>query len=188
MDIPSVAFDRRHGAAVGVSRTSAPRCSDSVDRDGETSSSLRACPHIVICEEMRHARAFVQHSIEAPSGDSEGTPVSVLEAGASGLPIVATRHGESRTVVIEETTGLLVGKHDVQGMANTLRRLIHDPALTMSMGEAARDHVRTHFAMEHGLDRLWAIIASCIDGRDPPGSARLHGNPFRVPAVKASTK
>ena len=41
---------------------------------------------------MQHARAFVQHSVTAADGDSEGTPVSILEAGAAGLPVVSTRH------------------------------------------------------------------------------------------------
>ena len=53
---------------------------------------LGAQPHNVIQDEMRKARGFVQHSIEAPSGDSEGMPVSIIEAGVSGLPVVATRH------------------------------------------------------------------------------------------------
>src|SRR5262249_50305874 len=39
---------------------------------------LGAQPHGVIQEEMRRARAFVQHSVEAPSGDSEGTPTAIL--------------------------------------------------------------------------------------------------------------
>ncbi|MGK4567614.1 glycosyltransferase [Flavobacterium sp. 3HN19-14] len=42
---------------------------------------------------MQTSLAFVQHSITAPNGDMEGTPVGILEASASGLPIVSTLHG-----------------------------------------------------------------------------------------------
>jgi colanic acid/amylovoran biosynthesis glycosyltransferase len=76
---------------------------------------LEAQPHSVIQEEMRNARGFVQHSVEAASGDSEGMPVAILEAGASGLPVVATRHAGIPDAVIEGTTGFLVDEHDVDG-------------------------------------------------------------------------
>src|SRR5262249_26841693 len=45
---------------------------------------LGALSHEEVREEMMGARCFVQHSIEASSGDSEGTPVAILEAGSSG--------------------------------------------------------------------------------------------------------
>jgi colanic acid/amylovoran biosynthesis glycosyltransferase len=128
---------------------------------------LEAQPHGVIREEMRHARGFVQHSIEAPSGDSEGMPVAILEAGASGLPVVATRHAGIPDAVIEGTTGVLVDEHDVDGMAERMLRLIDDPALAARLGQAARDHVRASFSMERSLGRLWAIIERCIAGHQP---------------------
>jgi glycosyltransferase involved in cell wall biosynthesis len=138
---------------------------------------LDAQPPSVIQEEMRHARAFVQHSIEAPSGDSEGTPVAILEAGASGLPVVATRHAGIPDVVIEDRTGLLVDEHDIAAMAEAMIRLIDDPALAARLGAAGRDHVRANFSMDRSLDRLWAIIAACFDtpadDLGPPRTARL---------------
>ena len=128
---------------------------------------FEAQPHGVIREEMRHARGFVQHSIEAPSGDSEGMPVAILEAGASGLPVVATRHAGIPDAVIEGTTGVLVDEHDVDGMAEGMLRLIDDPALATRLGHAAREHVTVHFSMERSLGRLWAIIERCIAGHPP---------------------
>jgi glycosyltransferase involved in cell wall biosynthesis len=130
-------------------------------------SFLDGQPHGVIQEEMRSARAFVQHSVEAPSGDAEGTPVAVLEAGASGLPVVATRHAGIPDVVIEGKTGLLVEEHDVAGMADAMLRLIDDSPLAANLGAAARDHVNAHFSMERSIDRLWRIIAPCCEGGEP---------------------
>jgi glycosyltransferase involved in cell wall biosynthesis len=112
----------------------------------------------VIQEEMRRACVFVQHSIEAPSGDCEGTPVAILEAGASGLPVVATRHGGICDVVIEGKTGLLVNEHDVVGMADAMLELITDRTRAAQLGETASAHIREHFSLEHSLDRLWRII------------------------------
>jgi glycosyltransferase involved in cell wall biosynthesis len=118
-------------------------------------------PHNVVAEEMRRARLFAQHSIEAASGAIEGTPVAILEAGASGLPVVSTRHGGIPDVVIDNETGLLVEERDVEAMAQQMLRLLRDPALAGSLGRAARRRVETHFSATHSINCLWAIIKDC---------------------------
>jgi glycosyltransferase involved in cell wall biosynthesis len=123
---------------------------------------LGAQPQTVISEELRNARAFVQHSVEAPSGDCEGTPVAVLEAGASGLPVVATRHAGIPDVVIEGETGLLVDERDVEGMATQMLRLLREPLFAARLGDTARSHIRTNFSMRQSLDRLWAVIEPAL--------------------------
>jgi colanic acid/amylovoran biosynthesis glycosyltransferase len=116
----------------------------------------------VIQEEMRSARCFVQHSVEAANGDCEGTPVSILEAGASGLPVVATRHAGIPDAVIEGETGFLVAEHDVAGMANQMLQIAQSPQLAAEMGNRARQRIAQHFSQERSLGRLWSIIESCI--------------------------
>jgi glycosyltransferase involved in cell wall biosynthesis len=49
-------------------------------------------------------------------------------------------------------------------MAEAMLRLIDQPAVAARLGQAARDHVRAHFSMQHSLERLWAIIDRCIVG------------------------
>jgi glycosyltransferase involved in cell wall biosynthesis len=122
---------------------------------------LGAQPHAVVSEEMRRARCFVQHSLEAPSGDCEGTPVAILEAGATGLPVVSTRHGGIPDVVIEGETGLLVAEGDAMGMARAMARVVTDPALASRLGLAAQLRVSTHFSTERRLATLRSIIESC---------------------------
>jgi colanic acid/amylovoran biosynthesis glycosyltransferase len=119
-------------------------------------------PHEVVREEVRRARAFVQHSVVAENGDSEGTPVSIIEAGATGLPVVSTRHAGIPDVVVEGETGLLVDEGDVKGMAERMARLALDAELAGRMGRAARRRAETHFTMEHSLGNLWKIIESCV--------------------------
>jgi colanic acid/amylovoran biosynthesis glycosyltransferase len=115
-------------------------------------------PHHLVADEMRRARLFAQHSIEAASGDSEGTPVSILEAGASGLPVVSTRHGGIPDVLLDNETGLLVEERDVEGMASRMLRLLRDPALAATLGRAARLRVETHFSATRSIDHLWTIL------------------------------
>jgi colanic acid/amylovoran biosynthesis glycosyltransferase len=91
--------------------------------------------------------------------------VAVLEAGASGLPVIATRHAGIPDVVVEGETGLLVDERDVSGMARHMIRLLREPELAGRLGAAAREHVATHFSMDRSVERLWGIIESCIPGR-----------------------
>jgi len=129
---------------------------------------LGAQPQAVVQEEMRRARCFVQHSIESPSGDCEGTPVGILEAGATGLPVVSTRHAGIPDVVIDGETGFLVAERDVQGMAHYMLRLARDPELAQTLGEAARRRITAHFSIERSIAGLWKIISSSMDPRCMP--------------------
>ena len=118
-------------------------------------------PHVVR-QELRSSRGFVQHSVESSTGDCEGTPVSILEAGATGLPSISTRHAGIPDVVIEGETGFLVDERDVDGMAQHILRLVEEPALAKRMGLAAREQIKKHFSKEQRLGNLWRIIESCI--------------------------
>lgn len=119
---------------------------------------LGACSHQEVADAMQTARAFVQHSVVTSYGDSEGTPVGILEAGASGLPVIATRHGGIKDVVIENETGLLVDEGDIIGMSQQMLRVAEDPYLATDLGKAARARIEAEFSMEKSLENLWQII------------------------------
>jgi glycosyltransferase involved in cell wall biosynthesis len=121
-----------------------------------------ALAHDAVRAEMKQARAFVQHSIEACNGDSEGTPVAILEAGASGLPVVSTFHGGIPEIVTDGVTGFLVNEKDIAGMSERMLRLACEPALAARLGRAARQRISCNFAIEQSIGNLWSIIESCI--------------------------
>jgi glycosyltransferase involved in cell wall biosynthesis len=126
-------------------------------------SFLGPQPPDVVRQQMQHARAFVQHSAEAPTGDSEGLPVSILEASASGLPIISTRHAGIPEVVLENETGVLVDERDIVEMTAAMVRLIEDPALAGRMGEKGRARVAAEFAIERTIGGLWQILSACVN-------------------------
>jgi len=130
---------------------------------------MGAQSHSVVVQAMRNARAFVQHSVVAASGDSEGTPVSIMEAGASGLPVVSTCHGGIPEVVLHKQTGLLVDEHDVSAMAEQMLLLAEDPLLAARLGQAAQHRIQDHFSQQKSVDRLWNLVQSCVTGRAKPG-------------------
>jgi colanic acid/amylovoran biosynthesis glycosyltransferase len=104
------------------------------------------------------ALGFVQHSITADDGDMEGTPVAVLEASASGLPVIATEHAGIPDVVINGQTGLLVKEHDVDGMAENMMRLLDDRKYAISLGQRGREYVKDNFSMNKHIGILNALI------------------------------
>lgn len=129
---------------------------------GDKASFPGPLPHVAVAQSMRRVRAFVQHSLRPEDGDSEGTPVAVLEAGASGLPVVATRHGGIRDVVLHGETGLLVDEGDVSEMAEMMLRLAKDGELAERMGQSARERVCAEFSMEKSIANLWRILETVI--------------------------
>jgi glycosyltransferase involved in cell wall biosynthesis len=120
-------------------------------------------PHSEVAAWMQQARAFVQHSVQSGTGDAEGTPVAVLEAGASGLPVVSTRHGGISDVVVHDQTGFLVAERDIEGMARAMLRLVADAALAGVMGANACEHIRANFSMEQSIARLWSVLEGVVD-------------------------
>jgi colanic acid/amylovoran biosynthesis glycosyltransferase len=139
---------------------------------GDAVSLLGEQPHEVVAGEMRGARAFVQHSMVAADGDSEGLPIAILEASATGIPVVSTRHSGIPDVVVEGQTGYLVDERDVAGMAAHMKSLIADPSLAGELGRAGRERIAQHFTIDAEIARLWQVIqATALDGAAPGQSA-----------------
>jgi glycosyltransferase involved in cell wall biosynthesis len=88
-----------------------------------------------------------------PSGN-EGTPVTAIEALASGCPVVATRVGGVPDVVTDGEDGFLVDPGDVEGLAASLARLANDPALRARMGGAGRERMRSRYAVDRLIDDI----------------------------------
>ncbi|MBL0744033.1 glycosyltransferase [Chryseolinea lacunae] len=103
---------------------------------------------------MVNSIAFVQHSITPSHGDSEGTPVAILEAQALGLPVIATRHAGIIDVVEEGVTGLLCDERDVKSMSQHLLFILENRELARKMGVAGKEKIHRHFTMERHIRLL----------------------------------
>jgi colanic acid/amylovoran biosynthesis glycosyltransferase len=126
-----------------------------------------AYAHGELAARLRRSRAFVQHSLRQPDGDSEGTPVALLEAAASGVPAVSTRHAGIPQAVVDGEGGLLCDEGDVEAMADAMVQLALDPGLAGAMGRRAREHVAARYAIDLRLGRLGELLARVARGDSP---------------------
>lgn len=115
-----------------------------------------------IAEYMQQAHAFVQHSITAANGDMEGTPLSILEAAASGLPVISTLHGGIMEAVLHNKTGLLCEEKDVDAMAENMLTLTQNPTMAQQMGLAGRKHIEEHYDLDKQSQKLFELLKSSI--------------------------
>lgn len=99
-------------------------------------NALVKFPGFLSAEEKR--AAFNSHDIYVHTNNIDNAPVSVLEAAAAGLPIVATRAGGIPFLLDHEETALLVPDGDADAMASAIKRLLDDPELAQRLSTNGR--------------------------------------------------
>ena len=95
-------------------------------------------------------------SVRDDSGNVDGLPNIVLEALASGTPIITTPAGGIRSAVDHWRTGVIVPERDVASLTEAILTLVRDPELRVRLGEAARASVMARFGWEFVAGRFEA--------------------------------
>lgn len=96
---------------------------------------------------------------------SEGLPQSILQAMASGVPVVATRVGGVPEVVQNEKTGILVEPGDYEGLAEGIIRILKNPELATVLVKNARELVQRDYSVEHMLDKIENLYKKLLKGK-----------------------
>jgi glycosyltransferase involved in cell wall biosynthesis len=101
-----------------------------------------------LVDHLHAAHLFVAPAVELADGDADGIPTALLEAMASGLPVVATDAGAIAEALTDGREGRLVPQRSPPALAAALAELAADPAARARMGEAAARTARARFAAE----------------------------------------
>jgi colanic acid/amylovoran biosynthesis glycosyltransferase len=121
-------------------------------------------PIDAVAREIAGSDIAIQPSVFIPEeGQIEGIPNSILEAMASGLPVVATRHGGIPEAVEHELTGLLIDEYDIEGLVRAVSRLAADPGLRRRYGRAGRRVVEARFNSARQSDLMAERIRKMIE-------------------------
>lgn len=105
---------------------------------------------------------------------SEGFPNAVLEAMASGKPVIATNVGGSAEAVVDGVTGFVVAPGDDEALVEPMRILARDAGRRQTMGAAARQRVFTEFALDKMIrryERLYEAVLADPSGDGVPTTA-----------------
>ena len=109
---------------------------------------------------MRNSAFLVLPSVLTRSGNAEGLGMVLLEAAASGIPIIGTSHGGIPEIVIDGVTGFLVPERHVHALAERISILLDDKELRRRMGSKARTMVEECF----DIRRQTAVLETLYDG------------------------
>ncbi len=108
------------------------------------------------------ADIFLFPSIVATDGTEEGQGIALLEAQATGLPIISTKTGGIPETAVDGETGFLVQQKDAAALADRLRFLIANPEVRWKMGQAGRKQVEVNYDIDKLNDRLVEIYERLV--------------------------
>jgi glycosyltransferase involved in cell wall biosynthesis len=115
--------------------------------------------HLVLSSREELARAYQGVDVCLVTSRQEGGPKAVLEAMATGVPLVSTRVGQATELVVDGENGLLADVDDVDALAAAVQRVHDDGGLRDRLRSAGRTTAEAH--AEERLDPLWAQL---LDG------------------------
>jgi colanic acid/amylovoran biosynthesis glycosyltransferase len=126
---------------------------------------LGSRPHREIPSLLRESHVFLLPSVRSAAGDEEGTPVSLMEAMATGLPVVSTIHAGIPELVEEGVSGFLVPERDEETLARRIIDLADHPQRWPEMGRRGRMKVEAEYDSDALNDRLEATYLRLLSDR-----------------------
>jgi len=95
-------------------------------------------PHGFVAEKLATSQVILQHSVRAKDGNTEGLPMTIQEAMASGMAVISTRHAGIPEAVREGVTGYLVDEGDEAGFTAAITQVLGSKQNIAEMGERNR--------------------------------------------------
>ena len=117
-----------------------------------------AKPQTELRRRLAAANVFVLPSVIDPDGGMDNLPTVIMEAMATGLPVVSTNIGGIPEMVIENETGFLVQPGETAAIADAIERVVNDCSLAANLGHSAYERARTLFSIKQNVRELCALI------------------------------
>jgi glycosyltransferase involved in cell wall biosynthesis len=117
-----------------------------------------AKPQWEVRERLSAASVFVLPSVVDAQGGMDNLPTVIMEAMATGLPVISTEIGGIPEMIVQNETGLLVQLGDAGALAGAIERVISDPSLARELGQAAYARAQRLFSIEQNVRELCAVI------------------------------
>jgi glycosyltransferase involved in cell wall biosynthesis len=117
-----------------------------------------AKPQTRLRRRLAAANVFVLASVIDSDGGMDNLPTVIMEAMATGLPVVSTKVGGIPEMVIENETGFLVQPSDVAGMADAIETVISDSSSASRFGRSGYERARALFSIEKNARELCALL------------------------------
>jgi glycosyltransferase involved in cell wall biosynthesis len=119
-----------------------------------------AKPQTELRRRLAAANVFVLPSVIDPDGGMDNLPTVIMEAMATGLPVVSTNIGGIPEMVIENETGFLVQPGNIAAMAAAIEKVIGDSSFAAKLGHSGYERARRLFSIENNVRELDALIRS----------------------------
>lgn len=132
---------------------------------GEAVRFLGSRQQAVVAEWMRRAALLAVPSVTAGDGDAEGLPTVVMEAAASGLPVIGSDHSGIPEAIDHGRTGFIVAEGQSEPLAHRLGELLASRELRRSMGRAGRSLAEARFDRVKQFARMEELYDCLIAGR-----------------------
>jgi glycosyltransferase involved in cell wall biosynthesis len=130
-----------------------------------------ALPHDKVIDLYHQASIFVLPAVEGSDGDRDGIPNVILEAMASGLPVISTRHSGIPEVVEDGSNGVLVPPGDDIALATAMAHLFDHPDLGQKLAQKGVQTVIEKFALERNVEQLLEEFMAAVQTAPIPHSA-----------------
>jgi colanic acid/amylovoran biosynthesis glycosyltransferase len=119
-----------------------------------------AKPQLEVRQRLAAANVFALPSIIDSDGGMDNLPTVIMEAMATGLPVVSTTIGGIPEMVVENETGFLVQPGDASALASRIEKLADDRALAQTLGRAGYQRAQELFSIDKNVRELCTLICS----------------------------
>lgn len=123
---------------------------------------------------MYESDVLLHPSVTADDGDREGIPNVVVEAQATGMPVIASNHGGIPEAVCHGKTGFLIAESDILGLASFIRQVIDDPTLRYVLGRQSHERVLNELSLRKQVSSYSTLYKDLIQMFPPHHPSLVH--------------